>query len=259
MLCEWVWMLVSACVCVSFLLRSARPEISLSITNDEWPEKWTYEFVKWQHPHTRTSRTGCMDILIVCHRRKHFVYIYMFIYCMSHKWLLRMWYGCYHNSHTTTSSTKSSIILYYLLGPSSSCRHTTPFRIIHIVIVLRFDLHLIKFMINNSIANQHTHTYQSTYSKPLTLTARRFSSRSHFESAFCIVVSVAILSTIVFQIDWIETISRAIDWPFELNQFYPKYFTFNIKLKLFCLCFLSMFISNATNVSWIITFKLKNL
>lgn len=162
MLCEWVWMLVSACVCVSFLLRSARPEISLSITNDEWPEKWTYEFVKWQHTHTRTSRTGCMDILIVCHRRKHFVYIYMFIYCMSHKWLLRMWYGCYHNSHTTTSSTKSSIILYYLLGPSSSCRHTTPFQIIHIVIVLRFDLHLIKFMINNSIANQHTHTHTHT-------------------------------------------------------------------------------------------------
>lgn len=162
MLCEWVWMLVSAYVCVSFLLRSARPEISLSITNDEWPEKWTYEFVKWQHTHTRTSRTGCMDILIVCHRRKHFVYIYMFIYCMSHKWLLRMWYGCYHNSHTTTSSTKSSIILYYLLGPSPSCRHTTPFRIIHIVIVLRFDLHLIKFMINNSIANQHTHTHTHT-------------------------------------------------------------------------------------------------
>lgn len=158
---------------------------------------WICKVTAYTHADTHTHfRTGCtilLWMLIVCHRHKHFVYIYMFIYCMSHKWLLRIWYGCYHNLHarahthrhthihaTSTSSTKSSIILYYLVGPST-IRRCHPFWVIYIVIVSRFDLHLIKCIINNSIPNQSTPNTNPLW---FILITKGLSSHSHFCS-FC--------------------------------------------------------------------------
>lgn len=237
------------CVCVCS--RSARPEISLSITNDEWPEKWTYEFVKWHHTHMHTialslslfSRTGC-TIPMWVHIYWSFatgintssVFICLFIACHTSDYcecdmvaiiIHTNTFSLTHtHMHTHASSAKSSIILYYLLGPSS-CGHTTPFWIIYMVIVSGLDLHLIKCIINNSIAN-------STYAQPLTNTndQHKYSAKFRLKSqgsslphhigscrSVFFLLQFGFESIFISQIDCHDIFSTATNWSFELDQY----------------------------------------
>lgn len=150
-----------------------------------------------RHKHFRTGCTILLCMLIVCHRHKHFVYIYMFIYCMSHKWLLRIWYGCYHNLHARTHTHMQ--LVQVVLSPRLYCitylahrqyDDTTPFWVIYIVIVSRFDLHLIKCIINNSIANQSS----TPNTNPLwfILATKGLSSHSHFCSFYFLTLFLSV-------------------------------------------------------------------
>lgn len=161
--------------------------LSLSIINDEWPGKmvlWICKVTAYTHIYsfwTGYTLFHCTHTYIIHVDRLPQawtlrLYLYVYLLHVTQVIIANIWYGCYHNlrkymdkqtntrthTHTTiTSSIKSSIIPYYLLGPSTMT-HTTPFwNHLYCYRLSRFDLHLIKCIINNSIA----------YSVPFILTA----------------------------------------------------------------------------------------